>query len=78
VKQKIVPYELKRASTLQHGFPTEQANCVDNNRDRACGIGLVYRCYSCSFNMPDGCTALIKRRLVYHAYGKPFKEQQTV
>jgi hypothetical protein len=63
---------------LQHGFPTEQANCVDNNRDRDCGIGLVYRCYSSSFNVAGGCTALIKRSLVYHAYEKPFKELQTV
>jgi len=59
---------------LQQGFPTEQANCVDNsNRDTACGVSLVYRCYSCSFNMAGGRTTLIERSLMYHAFEKLLK-----
>jgi hypothetical protein len=74
VKQKIVPSELKRQAPLQHGFPTEQPNCVDNSSDTACGVGRVYRCHWCSFDVAGGCTALIKKSLVYHAYEKVFKE----
>jgi hypothetical protein len=60
VKQKIVPSELKRAALLQQGFPTGQANCVDNSSDTAYGVVRVYRCHPCSFNMAGGCTTLIK------------------
>jgi hypothetical protein len=58
---------------LQQDFLTGQANCVANSSDRACGVGRVYRCHSCSFNVAGGCTTLIKGSLVYHAYEKIFK-----
>jgi hypothetical protein len=77
VKQKIVSSQLKRAALLQQGFPTGQANCVDNSSDTACGVGRVCRCHPCSFNVAGACTALIKRSLVYHAYEKLFKVLRT-
>jgi hypothetical protein len=62
-------------SLLQQVFPTEQANLKDSSSDTAFDAGRVYCCHSCSFNMAVGCTSLIKRSLVYHAYEKLKKDK---
>jgi hypothetical protein len=62
---------------LQQDFPTGQANCAANSSDTAGGVGSVYRCHSCFFNVAGGCTTLIKGSLVFHAYEKLFKELRT-
>jgi hypothetical protein len=61
-------------AVLQQVFPIEQATFIENNSNTACGVDRFSSSNSISFNVPGGCTTLIKRSLVYHAYGQPFKE----
>jgi len=59
---------------LRHGFPAKQAICIEHSCDTACDVRLVYRGYSSFYKLPSGCTTLIKRSLVHHAYEHRFKE----
>jgi len=61
---------------LQRGFPAEQAICTEQSCDTACDVRPVYLYYSFFSTLPCGCTTLIKRSLVHHAYEQRFKERQ--
>jgi menaquinone-dependent protoporphyrinogen IX oxidase len=74
VKQQIDLSKLKNASK---SFPQSEQTALTTTAVTACGVRLVYRCYSCCCNMAGGCTALIKRSLVYHASERLFKELQS-
>jgi hypothetical protein len=58
-------------------FQQSKQTALTTAATQACGVGRVYHCHCCYFDVAGGCTALIKRSLVYHAYKKVFKELRT-
>jgi len=77
VKQQIVPSKLQKCQQFcSNAFPQSEQTVL-TGAGTACGVGLVYRWYSCCCNVAGGCTTLIERSLVCHAYEKLLKELQT-